>query len=55
MMLTTNKGDRDRPELLADDEVLGTAGHDRLSHQPHALNVKSRSYCSPKPGDDLKT
>ena len=54
MMLTANKGIRDWPELFADDEILGAATFDRLLRQPHVLDVKSRSYCSPKPGDDLK-
>ena len=44
IMITTNKGIRDWPELLAGDEVLATAILDRLLHRSHVLNIKGRSY-----------
>ena len=44
MIITTNKGIRDWPELLAGDEVLATAILDRLLHRAHVLNIKGRSY-----------
>ena len=44
MMLTTNKGIRDWPELFAGDEILATAILDRLLHRSHVLNIKGRSY-----------
>jgi DNA replication protein DnaC len=44
MLITTNKGIRDWPELLAGDEVLATAILDRLLHRSHVLNIKGRSY-----------
>ena len=43
MIITTNKGIRDWPELLAGDEVLATAILDRLLHRAHVLNIKGRS------------
>jgi len=42
--ITTNKGIRDWPEILAGDEVLATAILDRLLHHSHVLNIKGRSY-----------
>jgi len=44
MLITTNKGIRDRPELLAGDEVLATAILDRLLHHSHVFNIKGRRY-----------
>ncbi len=44
MLITTNKGIRDWPEVLAGDEILATAILDRLLHKSHVLNIKGRSY-----------
>ena len=44
ILITTNKGIRDWPELLAGGEILATAILDRLLHRSHVLNVKGRSY-----------
>jgi DNA replication protein DnaC len=44
IMITTNKGVRDWPEILAGDEVLATAILDRLLHHSHVLNIRGRSY-----------
>ena len=44
ILVTTNKGIKDWPELFAGDEVLATAILDRLLHKSHVLNVKGRSY-----------
>jgi DNA replication protein DnaC len=44
LLITTNKGIKDWPELLAGDEVLATAILDRLLHHSHVLNIKGRSY-----------
>ena len=44
ILITTNKGIRDWPELLAGDEILATAILDRLLHHSHVLNIKGRSY-----------
>lgn len=44
MLVTTNKGIKDWPEILAGDEVLATAILDRLLHRSHVLNIKGRSY-----------
>jgi DNA replication protein DnaC len=44
MLITTNKGIKDWPEILAGDEVLATAILDRLLHRSHVLNIKGRSY-----------
>lgn len=44
MLITTNKGIRDWPELLAGDEVLAMAILDRLLHRSHVFNIKGRSY-----------
>ena len=38
ILITTNKGIRDRPEVLA------TAVLDRLLHKCHVLDIKGRSY-----------
>ncbi len=44
ILITTNKGIRDWPEVLAGDEVLATAILDRLLHRSHVLNITGRSY-----------
>jgi DNA replication protein DnaC len=44
ILITTNKGIKDWPELLAGDEILATAILDRLLHHSHVLNIKGRSY-----------
>jgi DNA replication protein DnaC len=43
-LITTNKGVKDWPEVLAGDEVMATAILDRLLHRSHVINVKGRSY-----------
>jgi DNA replication protein DnaC len=44
MLITTNKGIKDWPDILAGDEVLATAILDRLLHKSQVLNIKGRSY-----------
>ena len=44
ILITTNKGIQDWPEVLAGDEVLTTAILDRLLHRNHVLNISGRSY-----------
>jgi DNA replication protein DnaC len=44
ILITTNKGIKDWPELLAGDEVMATAILDRLLHHSHGLNIAGRSY-----------
>jgi DNA replication protein DnaC len=44
ILITTNKGIKDWPEMLAGDEVLATAILDRLLHKSHVMNIKGRSY-----------
>ncbi len=44
ILITTNKGIRDWPDVLAGDEVLATAILDRLLHRSHVLNISGRSY-----------
>ena len=44
ILITTNKGIKDGPEILAGDEVLTTAILDRLLHNSHVLDIKARSY-----------
>jgi DNA replication protein DnaC len=44
MLITTNKGVQDWPEVLAGDEVLATAILDRLLHRSQVLNITGRSY-----------
>ena len=44
MLITTNKGIADWPEVLAGDEVLATAILDRLLHRSQVLNISGRSY-----------
>ena len=42
--ITTNKGIKDWPGILAGDEALATAILDRLLHKSVVLNVRGRSY-----------
>ena len=44
ILITTNKGIRDWPEVLAGDEVLATAVLDRLLHKCHVFDFKGSSY-----------
>ena len=44
VLITTNKGIKDWPELFAGDEVLAAAILDRLLHHSHVLNIRGRSY-----------
>ena len=44
VLITTNKGVKDWPELLVGDAVLATAILDRLRHHSHVLNSKGSSY-----------
>jgi hypothetical protein len=44
ILITTNKGIKDWPEILAGDEVLATANLDRLLHNSHVLDINGRSY-----------
>jgi DNA replication protein DnaC len=44
ILITTNKGIRDWPDVLAGDEILATAILDRLLHNSHVLDIKGRSY-----------
>jgi len=44
ILITTNKGIKDWPEILAGDEILATAILDRLLHNSHVLDIKGRSY-----------
>jgi DNA replication protein DnaC len=44
ILITTNKGIQDWPEVLAGDEVLTTAILDRLLHRSQVLNISGRSY-----------
>jgi DNA replication protein DnaC len=44
ILITTNKGVSEWPEVLAGDEVLTTAILDRLLHRSHVLNITGRSY-----------
>jgi len=44
VLITTNKGIKDWPDVLAGDEVLASAILDRLLHKSHVLNIKGRSY-----------
>ena len=43
ILITTNKGIRDWPEVLAGDDVLATAVLDRLLHKCHVLDIKGRN------------
>ena len=44
MIITTNKTVRDRPELLAGEDVLATAILDRSLHRAHVPHIRGRSY-----------
>lgn len=44
ILITSHKGIKDWPKILAADEVLATATLDRLPHNSHVLNIKGRSY-----------
>lgn len=44
ILITTNKGIKDWPEVLAGDEILATAILDRLLHNSYVLDIKGRSY-----------
>ena len=44
ILITTNKGIADWPEVLAGDEVLATAILDRLLHRSQVLSISGRSY-----------
>ena len=44
VLITTNKGIKDWPDVLAGDEILASAVLDRLLHRSHVLNIKGRSY-----------
>ena len=44
VLITTNKGIKDWPEILAGDEILATAILDRLLHRSHVINIRGRSY-----------
>jgi DNA replication protein DnaC len=44
MCITSNRGIRDWPEMLAGDEVIASAILDRLLHSSHVLNIRGRSY-----------
>jgi DNA replication protein DnaC len=44
ILITTNKGIQEWPEVLAGDEVLATEILDRLLHRSHVLNISGRSY-----------
>jgi DNA replication protein DnaC len=50
ILITTNKGIADWPEVLAGDEVLATAILDRLLHHSQVLNISGRSYRDLPPG-----
>lgn len=43
-VITSNKGVREWPDLLAGDEVLATAILDRLLHHCHVVNIDGRSF-----------
>ena len=44
VVITSNKGIREWPEILAGDEVLTTAILDRLLHHCHVIQIDGRSY-----------
>ena len=44
LVITTNKGIKDWPELFAGDEILAAAILDRLLHHSTVLNIRGRSY-----------
>jgi DNA replication protein DnaC len=43
-IITSNRGVREWPDLLAGDEVLATAILDRLLHHCHVVNIDGRSF-----------
>lgn len=43
-LITSNKGIRDWPDMLAGDEVLATAILDRLLHHCHVVQIDGRSF-----------
>jgi DNA replication protein DnaC len=43
-IITSNKGIREWPEMLAGDEVLATAILDRLLHHCHVVQIDGRSF-----------
>jgi DNA replication protein DnaC len=43
-IITSNKGVRDWPDMLAGDEVLATAILDRLLHHCHVVNIDGKSF-----------
>ena len=43
-VITSNKGIRDWPDMLAGDEVLATAILDRLLHHCHVIQIDGRSF-----------
>lgn len=43
-VITSNKGIRDWPDMLAGDEVLATAILDRLLHHCHVVQIDGRSF-----------
>lgn len=43
-IITSNKGIRDWPEMLAGDEVLATAILDRLLHHCYVIQIDGRSF-----------
>jgi len=44
ILITTNKGIKDWPEILAGDEVRATAILYRQLHKSHVFNIKGKSY-----------
>lgn len=44
LIITSNKGVREWPELFAGDEVLAAAVLDRLLHHAYAISISGRSY-----------
>ena len=44
IVLTSNKGLRDWPQVLAGDEVLATAILDRLLHRSHVVQIDGGSF-----------
>ncbi|MEW6234125.1 MAG: IS21-like element helper ATPase IstB [Candidatus Omnitrophota bacterium] len=44
IIITSNKGIREWPDILAGDEVLATAILDRLLHHCHVIQIDGRSY-----------
>jgi len=44
IIITSNKGIRDWPDIFAGDDVLATAILDRLLHHCHVVQIDGRSY-----------